>query len=316
VAPRDQAIEAPNGEVLVSIIINNYNYAKYGGAAIESALEQQYPHTEVIVVDDGSQDESRALISRYGDRIKTVFKENGGQSSAFNAGFAESRGDIICLLDSDDVFLPTKVKRVVEVLGKSSEGWCFHHLLWADANLEPMPTPSIPFDTAHYDFRSEFVRGKCRFSPPATSGLAFSRHLFERIMPMPVAIKITSDNFLKFAALALEPGYFIAEQLAVQRIHGHNLYTGRTDATLRANVQLGTAVGLKARVPVLRQMCNRMFAEGVVNKWRAGASVANVTSEVREYFADLSFAEKSETLARIAYKAARHSVRLQMGGRS
>jgi glycosyltransferase involved in cell wall biosynthesis len=298
---------------LVSIIINNYNYARYVGAAVDSALAQGYPRLEVIVIDDGSQDGSRELISAYGSRIKAVFKENGGQSSAFNLGFAQSHGDIVCFLDSDDVFMPEKVTRVVEILERSSEGWCFHHLLWADANLEPMPTPSIPFGTAHYDFRSDLIRGKCTFSPPATSGLAFTRRLLDRIMPIPDAIKITSDNYLKFAALALEPGYFIAEKLALQRIHGNNLYTGRKDATLRANVQIVTAVSLKARVPVLRSMCNRMFAEGIVNKWCAGATTGTVRDEIREYFADLSFTEKTETFARITYKAARQGVKMQLG---
>ncbi|MCC2671779.1 MAG: glycosyl transferase, partial [Armatimonadetes bacterium] len=78
--------------VLASVIINNYNYARYLPEAVESALAQTYPHTEVVVVDDGSTDHSRAVLAGYGDRLRTVFQENGGQASAFNAGFAASRG--------------------------------------------------------------------------------------------------------------------------------------------------------------------------------------------------------------------------------
>jgi glycosyltransferase involved in cell wall biosynthesis len=211
---------------LVSIVINNYNYGRFVADAIDSALEQTYSNREVIVVDDGSQDNSRDVISSFGNRVKAVFKSNGGQSSAFNAGFAESSGDVICFLDSDDVFLPTKVQRVVDGLATGPLGWCFHHVQWSDTSLRPMFTPPIPYSTGRYDFRSELLEGKCTFAPPATSGLAFTRNLLNRLMPIPEIITITSDNYLKLSSLALEPGYFIAEQYALQRMHGENLYTG------------------------------------------------------------------------------------------
>ena len=95
-----------NKSPLVSILINNYNYAQYLSQAIDSALGQTYTNTEIIVVDDGSTDNSREIINSYGNQIISVLKENGGQASAINAGFAASKGDIICLLDADDIFLP------------------------------------------------------------------------------------------------------------------------------------------------------------------------------------------------------------------
>ena len=98
---------------LVSIIIGNYNYEAYVADAIESALGQTYPNVEVIVVDDGSTDDSRAVISNYGDRITSIFKENGGHGSALNQGFTASRGQVVMFLDSDDVLLPRAVERVM-----------------------------------------------------------------------------------------------------------------------------------------------------------------------------------------------------------
>jgi len=81
-----------NELITVSIIIDNYNYGRFLGEAIDSALAQTYPHVEVIVVDDGSTDNSREVIAKYGDRIIPVLKENGGQASAFNAGLLRPRG--------------------------------------------------------------------------------------------------------------------------------------------------------------------------------------------------------------------------------
>ena len=71
---------------LVSIVIDNFNYARFVGAAIDSALAQSYAPVEVVVVDDGSTDHSREVISSYADRVSAIFKPNGGHASAFNAG--------------------------------------------------------------------------------------------------------------------------------------------------------------------------------------------------------------------------------------
>ena len=94
-----------------SIIITSYNYEKFLPRAIDSALKQTYPEKEIIVVDDGSTDNSRHIINSYGDQITPVFKENGGRASALNAGFFASQGEIIFLLDADDIFFRTRWKR-------------------------------------------------------------------------------------------------------------------------------------------------------------------------------------------------------------
>src|SRR6266508_2917548 len=104
-----------NNDRLVSIIVNNYNYGSFLRDAIDSVLQQTYAFIEVIVVDDGSTDNSREIIHSYGDRIRLIFKENGGQASAFNAGLAQSRGEVIIFLDSDDMLLPDIVARVANV---------------------------------------------------------------------------------------------------------------------------------------------------------------------------------------------------------
>jgi glycosyltransferase involved in cell wall biosynthesis len=290
---------------LVSVIIDNYNYGRYVADAIDSALAQTYRNCEVIVVDDGSQDDSREVISRYGNRIQTIFKRNGGQASAFNAAFAKSSGEVVCFLDADDIFLPSKVEEVMKGMVIFPQGWCFHHIQWTDGHLKPIPTPPIPLRTGRYDYREELLSGKCRFAPPATSGLAFARTLLHRVMPIPEPIVNGGDNYLKLASLALEPGYFIEDQFALQRIHGENAYTAKTDPILRANVDLSVVAGLKSKVPAMRSICNRWYAAGLARKWHAGGTIGSIYRDAKDYLDKMSFAEKLEILARVSYKAVR-----------
>jgi len=115
----------------VSVIIPNYNYGDYVGQAIQSALNLDWPAVEVIVVDDGSTDHSRAVIESFGSRISAILQENAGQLAACNQGFSRSRGDIVIFLDSDDVLAPSLLREAstawtprvskVQVCGKASD---------------------------------------------------------------------------------------------------------------------------------------------------------------------------------------------------
>src|SRR5436305_1267238 len=98
--------------ITIDIVVNNYNYEAYVRQAVDSACAQEYPSANVIVVDDGSTDGSRDVLAAYGDEIDLVLKENGGQASALNAGFARCRGQAVIFLDADDVLAPNAASMV------------------------------------------------------------------------------------------------------------------------------------------------------------------------------------------------------------
>lgn len=112
---------------LVSIIIPNYNKEEYIKEAIDSALNQTYSPIEVIVVDDGSTDDSRKIIKSYGAKIKAYFLPHSYQSAANNFGFRKSKGKYIQFLDSDDIILPKKIEKQVKSLEetKSDIALCY-----------------------------------------------------------------------------------------------------------------------------------------------------------------------------------------------
>ena len=208
---------------LVSVIITNYNYATYLKQAIDSVLAQTYSKLEIIVVDDGSQDESRDVITSYGDQVIPVFKENGGQASGFNAGFAVSSGALICFLDADDLWLPSKVDAVVQAALVNPEAvLIYHKMQWIDAEGIPYgkPWPHALFQgqIAHKVTRSG---GWWRYSP--TAGLSFRRTFLEKVLSIPeTTYRLNPDAYLSGLAPYLGEIAGIPEVLAWYRIHGAN----------------------------------------------------------------------------------------------
>ena len=298
---------------LVSIIINNYNYEEFLKEAIDSAIAQTYTPTEIIVVDDGSTDNSREIIANYADKIIPIFKENGGQASAFNAGFAASCGEVIFFLDADDLFMPTKVAEVITKFEKYPQiGWLFHPQKLVNTELNKIEGPDIPLGKSQiYDFRANISRGKLdrylpNFGLAATSGFSFRRSLLERILPMPEMIRITSDDYIKFASLGLSPGFAIAKELSMQRIHGKNLYTLRKDKQqMRAKTNILTAFWLKTNFPSLSKYANNTFALGLSMYQNPEIESYDCSEIINQYFFFLSWREKLEINLKTFYYWAR-----------
>ena len=186
---------------LVSILVNNYNYSKYLSLAIDSALNQTYPHTEIIVVDDGSTDNSQQIIDSYGDRIIPLIKENGGQASAVNAGFAVSKGDIICLLDADDLWLPSKVEQVVKAFNNHPQAAVVYHQI-QDIDGEGFPSdkppaygkPRPPYRAIAGNIRTQVINTGGWWPYAPSTSLSFSRQFMTKVMDIPESESQTGDR--------------------------------------------------------------------------------------------------------------------------
>ncbi|MEA5626110.1 glycosyltransferase family 2 protein [Nostoc sp. UHCC 0251] len=218
-------------KILASIIITNYNYGSFLSEAIESALNQIYQPTEIIVVDDGSTDNSQQIIASYGEKIVPVLKDNGGQASAFNAGFAISYGEVICFLDSDDVLLPSAIERAVKSLCDDPDAVKVHWPLRViDINsnlLEKVDCEGILPEGNLYNEQLKYGLEGHTFPP--TSGNVWLRSYLEKILPMPETnYRLNAESYLGFLAPFSGSIRRINEYQSLYRIHGHNGTNKRT----------------------------------------------------------------------------------------
>jgi glycosyltransferase involved in cell wall biosynthesis len=315
--------EARKQQPLVSILICNYNYGAYIGAAIESALAQTYDNVEVVVVDDGSTDDSCQVIRRYEDRVHAIFKENGGQPSAFNAAFNASSGDIICMLDSDDYFLSEKVERIVACYETNQDaGYVFHPLKRVGVNGVDVDAVArrrgMEWEPVQGSRPLDYRGRRNRFTAPPTTGLTMRRSLWSRFHPIPTELRILMDNYIKFVAMGLAPGYYLAEQLAVLRLHGNNLFSMAGNDISRMPSDVRVASAMRRNFPDLLPEANRYAAITLAKRWKFKRhGNLNETSEaLNSYLAGASWGARIDVLIGGALRYVKMSLAESAGART
>jgi len=210
---------------LVSVVVNNFNYARFLRQSVESALAQTHPRLEVVVVDDASTDGSAEVIRSYGARIVPVIQEhNGGQGAALTAGFAVSHGDLVMFLDADDWLYPHAAATVAAAWrpGTAVVQYRLHLVDAKGAVIDLYPAPEIAFDSGAVTRR---LLATGRYQGTVTSGNAFAREALSAIMPVPAAdFRISADGYLVTVAPLHGAVTSIEEPLGAYRQHGTNAW--------------------------------------------------------------------------------------------
>jgi glycosyltransferase involved in cell wall biosynthesis len=209
---------------LVTVLLDTYNYGHFIEQAIDSVLSQDFPldQVEILVVDDGSTDDTSERVKKFGSSIAYFHKPNGGQASAFNFGFAKARGEIVALLDADDYWLPWKLSRIVAEFEKHPEiGMIYHRLLELNTETkEARESLFVPLAGYLPDKPSDFMK----YFPYPTSCVAFRRRALQQVLPVPEMLRVQADGYLGATMVFVAPVLGIPECLATYRIHGQNLY--------------------------------------------------------------------------------------------
>lgn len=211
---------------LVSIVVGNYNYEMFVAAAVDSALRQTYSNLEVIVIDDGSTDGSRALLKQYRNKVQLIFKPNGGPTTTIHAGWAAARGDIVMFLDADDMLRDDAVEKIAAAWRPDIVKVQFP-LTVVDRTGRPqgfVPASIRPLDERQID---HLVRRWGIYPTPPTSGNAYARRLLEELLPLDtVRFPYGVDGALNAVAPLYGAVISLGISLGYYRVHGNNLWAG------------------------------------------------------------------------------------------
>lgn len=201
---------------LVTIVTPAFNQAKFVAETIESVLAQNYPNIEYIVIDDGSTDDTAAILDRYHDRVRVVTQPNAGQALTLNRGWSQARGSILGYLSSDDILYPTAVAELVAVLEEESTNVC----VFPDCDLIDPASRIVKRNVCRkFDLESLIVEQECYIGP----GALFRAEAFRAVGGWRADLRLAPDREFWIRLASWGEFAFLSRTLAGYRIHPHSI---------------------------------------------------------------------------------------------
>jgi glycosyltransferase involved in cell wall biosynthesis len=229
----------------VSVVITTYNYGKYLKRSISSVLNQDFPvnSREIIVIDDGSTDDTQSILSEFGDQIRHIRQENLGQAVGINRAMEIAKGDIVAFLDPDDEWYPHKLKRIVPEFQDCEVGMV-QHLLDVKKSVRG----------STFRFNNQLSSGKIGertltpdFRSMPTSALSFRRDILKRFLPAPPSLRTGTDWYFCVLVALVSKISAILEPLGAYWVHGTNFFTNNiTAASFRQQILTLETVGQRS----------------------------------------------------------------------
>ena len=225
---------------LVSVIIPTYNSGIYLKEAVESALDQDYPNLEIIVIDDGSTDESLDLLNKYLNRVHIVNSENYGAASARNLGIITSSGEYLAFLDSDDKWIPNKISLQMKIMlgGNLDLVYCAGQEFSIESGLGKIHLPIFSGNCYQY-YKKYPSRDIVAIGP---SGSVLKKSLLHKSGIFDTKIPAPSEDWDFFRRYSQHAKFgYCNDVLVLRRIHENNIskksilryYFGNRNALLK-----------------------------------------------------------------------------------
>lgn len=214
---------------LFTVLITAYNYGCYIEDAIQSALGQTLPRDqfEVIVIDDGSTDDTAERVSSFGDSINYIYQDNAGQAAAFNTGIGFAKGEFIAFLDADDTWCPEKLVGIKRCLERDDKiDLVYHPLIMVSESGDQLGIhPKYAFDSVQ-STPLQLIQEPGLEEPAATSGIICRTESLKKLMPIPVSYRICADSYIAVTApLVVSAIAFLSQPFTFYRIHSDNGYS-------------------------------------------------------------------------------------------
>lgn len=280
-------MEEKNFTPLVSIVIPVYNGANYMREAIDSALAQTYKNKEIIVVNDGSSDngETERIAKEYGERIRYVSKENGGVSSALNAGIKIMKGEYFSWLSHDDVYTPDKLEKQIQALSKLEN----KNTLVCCAHVHIDKNSNVIGNFSHKKKETEIFSWKEMliklFKCGSMNGCALliNKSVFGEVGMFDESLRYVQDLFMWYKIFAAKyPVFTIPDVCVMGRIHDKQLtQTGRL-VFLRDSEAISKVV-IPQLIQISTKKHNYLFEYAKYNaKYGVGRVVNSVLKQSKE----------------------------------
>ncbi len=292
------------GEPLVSVMIVNYNYERFLPEAIESVLSQTYQNFEIIVCDDGSTDKSREVIARFAQqdpRIKSIFKQNAGVAAALNDAYQATTGEVIAMLDADDLFEPRKLELVVEKFRPGGRlGMVVNTLTKVNSHGETIGRIPEFGELDRGDLREKLLHSAAHWSVAPTSGIAFRRACAERVYPIPeTQFRTEADAYMCTVAPLYYAVDVIDTPMTIYRVHSSNV-TASTSMDVKFCERI-----MSAGERVFSILSSAAEKEG----WKVNSLIDNPTycemSIIRLYLLRKSFGARAKAILDLLRAASR-----------
>lgn len=214
----------------ISVIIPNYNYARYLDQAIESVLVQSYENIELIVVNNGSTDNSLEVLEKYRDKIRLINQPNLGQSGARNSGLSLSSGEFIAFLDADDFWEPNKLEMQISIMNDDTQLVYCGITPFKEPGNEKLQSVLPKYKGSCTNFFIDLPGASIVLSGESTA--LFSRELLEEVGIFDTELNSTAgwDFFRRCSRLTKFD--FVSESLVNYRLHSSNMSNSNTKVIL------------------------------------------------------------------------------------
>lgn len=211
----------------VTVLIDTYNHQPFIEDAINSVLSQDFPasETEILVVDDGSTDDTSEVVRQFAPRVRLLRKVNGGQASAFNVGIPETEGVIVAFLDGDDWWAPGKLTAVVQAFTANADIGLVGHGV-TQVYPDGRQCTEVPREVSRFRITSpeEAKKFRMRRGFFGTSRMAYRKEILVRVGRVPEAIRFEADEYLFTLAALFADVMILSESFTFYRLHAGNLF--------------------------------------------------------------------------------------------
>ncbi|MEI8340013.1 MAG: glycosyltransferase [Verrucomicrobiota bacterium] len=229
----------------VSVVIPAYNYAKFLTGAVDSVLQQTYPDFELIVVDDGSVDDTRAVMGRYQDkRVRYVYQENSGLSAARNTGIAHAWFDYIAFLDADDLWMPNFLESAMKLFAtlSSDYGMVAGGCASIDGEGNRIEEKKLRIRADRELHARDFI---LKNPAPLSSSVILRRSVFRDCGVFDTTLRSSEDRDMWIRTAGRYRVFFICKPLVQIRKHGHSM--SRDAVRMRENTLKTIAKAYRSR---------------------------------------------------------------------